>query len=429
MKQEIAKITANTTAQLIGKAFSAATTVITTAIIARKFGGEQFGDFFLMTGFATYFYLLTDFGINAVATREISKDGGAALDGSKVSKFFNNLLTLRLLESLILVLILSAVLPFIPFRLKEVSLIRWGIIIGLFTIFSQAVYNSATVVFQSSLSYHKLVVASVVGNLAFLALVFWLVFTGRDVLSLVAANTLGTFIVSGVAAYMVYRNLGRIGLEFDFGLWRRLAAAAFPLGIGIFLTVVVAKADQFLLSILKLSPSLGLTNDLALGNYGIAYKIFENILVFPTFFVNAAFPLLVRNRETDAAEHKKLFWSSFYFMLIFSILVTAAGYALAPWVINVIGGSSFSLAPQALRVLLLSLPLFFTSSLFLFQMIAQNQQKIVPFIYLAAAVFNVVLNLIFIPDYGFMASAWITGATELLILILVGYFSLKGLRE
>jgi len=429
MKQELVKITTNTTAQLIGKVFSAATTVITTAIIARRFGGEQFGDFFLMTGFATYFYLLTDFGINVVATREISADEEASGHLSRASKLFNNLLAMRVLESLVLVLILGAFLPFIPFRLKDVALIRVGIIVGLLTIFSQAIYNSVTVIFQSTLSYHKLVVASAVGNMTFMVLVLWLVFSGYGVLSLVAANTVGTFIVSGIAAYLAYKTLGNIRFEFDFALWKRLVAVSLPLGIGIFLTVVVAKADQFLLSVLKLSPSLNLTNDLALGNYGIAYKIFENVLVFPTYFVNAIFPIMVKNQNIDPHKHRKIFWSSFYFMLLFSLFITVIGYIFAPLAISIIGGSSFNLAPEALRVLLISLPLFFTSALFLFLMIAQNQQNKVPFIYFAAAVFNVVLNLIFIPHYGFMASAWITGATELLILVLVAYFGLKGLRS
>ena len=381
-----------------------------------------------MTGFAAYFYLLTDFGINAVATREISKDADWSANTEKVKKLFNNLLTLRLVGALILVVFLSALVPFIPFRLQNLDLIRVGIIIGLLTIVSQAIYSCATVVFQSALSYHKLVIASVIGNVLFLALVLLFVFKGFGVLSLVTANTFGMMCVAVVSFYLTYRAIGSFRFEFDFPLWRKLISSSLPLGIGILLTVVVAKADQFLLSVIRLSPHLGLTNDLALGNYGTAYKIFENILVFPTYFVNAVFPILVKNQAHDPVKHRRVFWTSFYFMLSFSLIVVLAGWVLAPLAIEIIGGSSLALSTEALRILLLSLPLFFTSALFLFLMIAQNQQKWVPFIYFAAAVFNVSLNLVFIPNYGFMASAWITGATELLILILVAYFGLKGLK-
>jgi O-antigen/teichoic acid export membrane protein len=429
MKNEVIKVTTNTSAQLIGKAASAITTFITIAAINRNFGGELLGDFYLMTGFASYFYLLTDFGINAVATREISKEVNWLTDTQKVKKLFNNLLTIRVLGSALLVVILVAALPFIPFRLRNLELIRVGIAVGLLTIISQAIYNCATVVFQSSLSYQKLVLASVIGNVSFLLLVFLFLFKGYGVLSLVTANTLGMLIVSGLSFFLAYKAMGAFRFEFDLVLWRNLIVSSLPLGIGILLTVVVAKADQFLLSVMALSPRLNLTNDLALGNYGTAYKIFENILVFPTYFVNAVFPILVKNLEHNPAKHQRVFWMSFYFMLGFSFLITLSGWILAPLAIGLIGGTSLALSTEALRILLLSLPLFFTSALFLFLMIAQNQQKKIPFIYLAAAIFNVTLNLIFIPNHGFIASAWITGLTELLILLFVGYFGLRGLKS
>ena len=55
MNVEIKKVAGNTTAQLVGKAFSAVTTVVTTAIIARKFGEVDFAAFFLLPGFPPYF--------------------------------------------------------------------------------------------------------------------------------------------------------------------------------------------------------------------------------------------------------------------------------------------------------------------------------------------------------------------------------------
>ncbi len=62
-------------------------------------------------------------------------------------------------------------------------------------------------------------------------------------------------------------------------------------------------------------------------------------------------------------------------------------------------------------------------------MITQGQQKKIPFIYLTAAVFNIAANLIYIPHYGFWASAVITGLTEALVLIQVGFFALRELRR
>ncbi len=424
MKEEIRKIFWNTTAQLFGKAFSAVATIITLWLIGRQYHAEGLGTFLLMTGFATYFYLLTDFGINAVVSRELSKEPE---NKEKISRVFGSLLSFRFLESLAIILTLVIILPFIPFKLADPATLKLGILIGLVTIFSQGIYNSCTAIFQSRLLYQKATAASVIGNLTFLLVVFWLVNHEFPLISLVAANSLGAVLVSLIAFYYARKLVGKTAFKPDWNLIRDLVFKSLPLGVGIVLTVIAAKADQFLLSILTLSPKLGLSNDSALGNYGSAYKIFENLLVFPAFFVNATYPLLVKHYETDLVKFKKLFWGGLVFLTVFSTFVSLVGWYLAPLIFKPMGTGEFVLAPAALRILLLSLPLFFSSAFLLFVMITQGQEKKVPYIYLAAAIFNVVLNLFFIPEYGFMASAVITGLTELLILMLVGYFSFKHL--
>ncbi len=351
MSSDSQKIAVNTAAQLLGKLVSSATTIVTTAIIARRFGEVDFAAFLLMTGFAAYFYLLTDFGLNAVATREL------AADHSQRRKIFNSLFTFRLLESAILVALLSLTVWLIPFRLSHLQITRWGILVGLLSIFSQAVYQSCTVIFQATLTYSKLVTASVVGNLFFLSLVIFLAWRGYGVFSLVVANTLGTLVVSGISLWLAAKIVGPVALEIDFDLGLKLLVAAFPLGIGLVLTVVVAKADQFLLTVLPLSPRLNLTNDLALANYGLAYKIFENILVFSTYFVNAVYPILVKLHREDWPRLNKVFWSALYFLAGSSVLISFLGWHLAPWAVEIIGGAGFAWTAGALRLLLLSLPL------------------------------------------------------------------------
>lgn len=425
MRYEIKKITSNTLAQLVGKAFSAATTLITVFLIARKYGPEESGAFFLMTGFATYFYLLTDFGVNTIVSRDLSADPD---NKEKLARYFGNILTFRFLEAGAIFLILIFVLPFIPFKLSNLATLRWGIVLGLVTIFSQAVYNSCSAIFQSLLEYRKLAQASAIGNLFFLGLVLWLVSRNFPILYLVGANTLGAIVVSIASFYFVQRNVGRFSWRLDWVLLKPLIKSALPLGMGIILTVLVGKADQFLLSVLPLKANLKMTNGWALGNYGLAYKFFENILVFPTFFVNAAYPLMVLNYVHDREKFRKLVWVALGFLIPFSFLIAGVGWFLSPWIEKFSDGG-FSLAPLALRILLLSLPLFFVSAFLLFVMITQGQQKKVPYIYLVAAFLNVLLNLIFIPNYGFLASAWITGLTELLVTFFLSVFVIRGIRN
>lgn len=408
------KIASNTFYQLLAKSISVFSTVVATALITRGIGISSFGTFFLMTSFATYFFLLVDFGINTIATREL------AHDKSQIPKLFNTILALRLTYSVVLVIFLTLILPLIPFKLGDLTTLRLGIFIGLLAIISQAVFSTCTIVFQSTLSYQKTLIGSLIGNLIFLLLAIIIIYKSKNVLLLVMANTAGTIIVSVVAYYLVKSFVGKISLNFDYRLWRRLIISALPLGITMFLTVIVSKADSFLLATLNLPVTLRMSNADALGNYGLAYKVFENILVFPTFFVNALFPVMVIHRRESAEKLSKTLIKSLVVMVLISVIIGVLGYYFSPLAIFVLSGQGqSSAAVLALRLLILGLPFFFCSAVLLFFLITEGLERQLPWIYGVAAVFNISLNIAFIPRYGFIASALLTGMTELLIFVLL----------
>lgn len=417
------RVASNTFYQLLAKMISALSTVVATALITRGLGVSAFGTFFLMTGFATYFYLLLDFGINTVAIREI------AADKLLTSRYFNGVLSLRLVFSAILVIILSILLPFVPFRLEDINFLRWGIFIGLLSLISQAIYNSCTMVLQSSLNYQKTIISAAIGNLSFLIMAILIIFYWPNTLLLVVANTLGTFLVAASIFFLVRRMLRGATLSLDFKLWRRVLVLSLPLGLTIFLTVVVAKADAFLLSVMTLPSEPHMTNAEALGYYGLAYKIFENILVFPTYFVNALFPMMIIHKKESPNKLTKTLRRSLVTMFSVSVVVMIVGYWLSPLAIMVLSGQGEgSPAVAALRLLLLGLPFFFCSAVLMFFLITSGKEWRLPWIYLTAAIFNVILNIRFIPSFGFMASALLTGVTEVVILVLLAVATVKSLR-
>jgi len=59
---------------------------------------------------------------------------------------------------------------------------------------------------------------------------------------------------------------------------------------------------------------------------------------------------------------------------------------------------------------------FFLSSPLTWVLVVKNRQGVLPFLYGFALLFNVILNIIFIPQYNYLASAVITVLTEFLVL-------------
>jgi O-antigen/teichoic acid export membrane protein len=84
--------------------------------------------------------------------------------------------------------------------------------------------------------------------------------------------------------------------------------------------------------------------------------------------------------------------------------------------VEVLGGTSFSQSIFSLRILLLSLPIFFPSALFVWLLVTLHKEKFLFPIYLLGAIFNIVANILYIPKYGFLASAVITGITEVIVI-------------
>ncbi|MBU4381375.1 polysaccharide biosynthesis C-terminal domain-containing protein, partial [Patescibacteria group bacterium] len=62
---------------------------------------------------------------------------------------------------------------------------------------------------------------------------------------------------------------------------------------------------------------------------------------------------------------------------------------------------------------------FFLSSPYSWALVVMEKQKRLPVFYGLGLIFNVVANLILIPQYGYMACAYITILTEFIVLILV----------
>src|SRR4030042_4518756 len=137
------KIASNTIYQLLGKGISMSVTVLATWIIAKTYGRQEFGIFSLMQTWPAFFFIITDFGINAVAVRELSKDW------SKSSRYFSNILIIRVIMAILLIVFLAVVLKFFPYTPG----LLYGIRLSLFLILTQSLYTTTNIIFQAKLRY------------------------------------------------------------------------------------------------------------------------------------------------------------------------------------------------------------------------------------------------------------------------------------
>ena len=205
----IKKIFSNTFYQLIGKVFTMLVTVVVTVIIARAYGREAFGYFNLMQTWPALVYVVIDFGFNAIATREITKDP------KKSSAYLSTILVLRFWMSAAAILVISLLLQFMPYSDE----LKSGIRLNLLLILTQGLYASTTVIFQPNFRYDLAALGSILGYVYTLVSITVMAYFKFPV-ALLSFN----YVLGGVLTFILNLfSIKKMGISVGFKLDKLLA--------------------------------------------------------------------------------------------------------------------------------------------------------------------------------------------------------------
>ena len=394
----------NTATQLVGRGISALTTFVITLLIARQFGASGFGDFVKVTTYAAFFYLLADFGINAIYLQRDVRDHWASL------------VTLRLLGGIALVMLALFILYLLPGSATQgyTETVRLGILFFSPTILLQGFITTTNAIFQKHFRYDLATWAIFFGSIATIILLWLLVYGAHstNMLVVIGAVAVGTLVTTLSSFLFASRLVGTVRFSPTFAQMKQLFVPSIPLGITLLFNLVYFHADSVILTLTRPTAEVGV--------YGLAYKMFEVILVFPTFFMNAVYPVMLQTkndtRKAASKQFKKILMSSAGFLFLVSLFSLLLLWVAAPLVTFV--KSDFAPSIGAIRILSLGLPFFFVTAATMWGLITLKKQKILAGIYGVSMFVNIIGNILLIPTYGFVAAAWMTVAGEGIVLVL-----------
>src|SRR5258708_5006997 len=149
-------IAKNTLYQVLARLISSGSTVLIILLIARHFPINVYGDFTKVTAFVSLFYLIADFGFNAIF-----------LQHEENRLRFRDLLYSRISLGLLLIVIVNLSTFFLPYNpLLHTGFspaVRIGIALFSFTILTEAILYTALAIFQRELKYQYFVLSSFIG--------------------------------------------------------------------------------------------------------------------------------------------------------------------------------------------------------------------------------------------------------------------------
>lgn len=396
--KNLLKVSEQTSWQVIGKVLTSLSTIIILFSISRQFNEAGVGIFTLALTYLSFFYLANDAGLNIYVLPHVQ---------NLEKNYFNKLLGVRIIWALILAAVALLLLPLLPFATLDFNL---AVSLAVLTIITYSVFISTNAIFQSKLRYDLSVLASVAGTLTALIIILLLTKWVDSGAFLTVGNLIGSLITSAAALVFIKKLNFNILPEFDLSFFTQAIKKNWPISVTLILNVVYFRLDAFVISTFRSFAEVGV--------YNLAFLIFQTLLVIPTFIMNSFYPIMLNTLKKSSRLFLSQIRMAFLGLCLVSSVTALLTWVLAPLVIRVLAGTGFAGSVTTLRILSLGFPAFFISSLLMWTLISYGKYKQVLFIYLIGLIINFILNLIFVPQYSYIASAAITGISEYLILSL-----------
>ncbi len=392
------KIGYNTSIQIIGKVLSVLLSVLTVGLITRYLGVSGYGNFTLVFAYMSFFAVIADFGLQLAMVRELTDKRETA------QKLYGTYLWLK-----IILVILSTILAFVALLFFPYSaMLKGAILIAGVAVAISGLTGYGLTIFQSNIRLDLVTFVDLITKIATAVLIVSFVALKLGFYSIVITVLLGNLIGLAVAIIILKKSIS-FKFDFDKVLAKKLFLLSLPIGFTAFFSLAYFKLDTIILSVIKDSSQVGI--------YSLAYKTLENVIIVWGFYMASVFPLLSKfQANNETSKFNKLFKNSFIVAVFLSILIMSASYVYAPFIISIFGGDGFAQSVSALRILVFAIPALFINNLLYYRFLVKRNLLPVILILALGLIINFALNVIYIPRYGYLASSYITVATEFFLL-------------
>lgn len=227
----------------------------------------------------------------------------------------------------------------------------------------------------------------------------------EGVLFILVANLLSSL----VKPLLLYKDFMGISLSFDVALFKKMFVYAFPIIIAGFAGIVNETIDRIMLKQMLTDTANGISAKMAdaqIGIYSACYKLAMLVTILLQAYRYAAEPFFF-NQMKNQDRNKVYVKIMNYFVA--TVCLVFLGVSLNIDIFkHFIANEAYWAGLDIVPVLLLAnvfLGIYFNQSIW-YKL--SNQTKFGAYISLIGAFVTIVINYLFIPEYGFRASAWAT---------------------
>ncbi len=371
---------------------------------------------FILFLFLIKYFSISEYGIYTLVWAHINllnpiSDLGTTSYGivylnQKKQKALNNLFSLRFILSLIISFLAVVLAHFFKFNPRVFLYILLLLPVLLSNSFSGSllillslknkIYLSSII----SLGFNFLLILILIPlilfykNLTFVFIAVFVLYIGNLLLNL----------------FFVNKESKRFRFTFDKSIWEKITKKSFVFVLISFFAGLYFKADVFLLNYLKSSAEVGV--------YSAGYKFFEALLFIPASYNIVVTPILSKLIMIKKSELIYRVKRDFLFFAVAGLGFSALLAYLSTFLFSFFLKGSYKESISVFKIVIFAFPPILISSIFLNALYVLKKASAVVYIFLIQVVFNITLNILFIPKYSYIASSYITVYSEILNMIL-----------
>jgi len=375
--------------------------------VARIFGSLEFGNFGFAIAFSAIIVVIADFGLNTLLIREISRNK------NKVKKYISNALTIKIFLSIVTFFITFIYLNFMNYAGSIKAVTYTMVLFMVIQSFTDLFYS----VFRAFERMHYDAFIKVLRMVILSSLIFIVVMNNANLIVTTLMFPLTELIVLIIAAIMYLKYFARLSFEFDLGFSRLLLKKSSFFCLSLIFVGLLLYIDTIFLQRMKGSAEVGV--------YVAAYNLLIGLTFIPLMYSNAVFPVFSRYFIKDRSLLKFAYKKSFQYMLILGLPMAIGIYVYSRNIIFLIYGSGYGSSIIALKILCWMLALRFINIIPGTALSSINRQGSRVLSQGTVVIINIILNLLFIPKFGFIGAGIATIISESFFIVMYSYFIKK----
>jgi len=368
---------------------------------ARTLGIAGWGAFSYALGVATFLTTFSDIGINALITKEASRDT------EKRDRYIATALILKLVLLLALCVLVFMLFPYLT-NIEEAAAIM-PILIFVFAFDTLRDLGSAISRALERMEIESLI--QIFTNAVIVALGFIFLIHTPTSTSLAYAYAIGSGIGFVVNAYVLRHYFKNILENFKTTIIPEILRLAWPFGLMGVLGIMMLNTDIIMLGWLK-GPS-------EVGFYSIAQKLIQLLYVIPTFFASSIFPAMSRTVRDNLPAFKNTLEKNISAVILIALPIVIFGIGMAHIIIEKIFGAMYVPSVPVFQILLFTVIMVYPSLLASNALFAADRQRVFMKFVAVGALSNIIFNAIFIPSLGAVGAAISTIVAQIITNFLI----------